>query len=52
MLLVANVPAKMVVRKLESPGEILLLVAMSGALFAVSEIVWRFSTRHYTSASS
>jgi ABC-2 type transport system permease protein len=52
MLLVANVPAKLVVRKLESPGEMLLLAAMSAVLFAVSEIVWRFSTRHYTSASS
>jgi ABC-2 type transport system permease protein len=52
MLLVANVPAKLVVRKLESPGEMLLLAAMSAVLFAVSEIVWRFSTNHYTSASS
>lgn len=52
MLLVANVPAKLVVQKLESSGEMLLLALMSAALFALSEAIWRFSMRHYTSASS
>ena len=52
MLLVANVPAKLLVDKLGSPFEMVLLVVMSGACFAVSELVWRFSVRHYTSASS
>lgn len=52
MLLVANVPAKLLIEKLDSPGEMLLLVVMSAALFALSEFVWRFSVRHYTSASS
>ena len=52
MLLVANVPAKLLVDKLSSPFEMVLLVAMSGACFALSELVWRFSVRHYTSASS
>lgn len=52
MLLVANVPAKLVIQKLESGGEMLLLVGMSAVLLVVSEIVWRFSVRHYTSASS
>ena len=52
MLLVANVPAKLVLEKLGSPLEILLLAAMSGALVGLSEAVWRFSLRHYTSASS
>lgn len=52
MLLVANVPAKLVLEKLGSPGEMLLLAAMSAVLFAASELAWRLSMRHYTSASS
>ncbi|HEV8544355.1 MAG TPA: ABC-2 family transporter protein [Verrucomicrobiae bacterium] len=52
MLLVANVPAKLVTRKLASPAEMLLLFVMSAVLFAVSELVWRWSVRRYTSASS
>lgn len=52
MLLVANVPVKLLVNKLNSPLEMLLLVALSGLCFAVSEIVWRRSVQHYTSASS
>lgn len=52
MLLVANVPAKLVTEKLESPVEMLLLVGMSVVLFVISEVVWRWSVRHYTSASS
>lgn len=52
MLLVANVPAKLLTQKLESIGEILLLVLMSGVLFLFSELTWRYSIRHYTSASS
>jgi ABC-2 type transport system permease protein len=52
MVLVANVPVKLLVQKLSSPGELLLLVALSGVCFAVSEWFWRLSVRHYTSASS
>jgi ABC-2 type transport system permease protein len=52
MLLVANVPVKLLVNRLGSPWEMLLLVGMSGMCLAVSEGVWRFSLRHYTSASS
>ena len=52
MLLVANVPAKLLVDKLSSPFEMGLVFLMSGACFALSELVWRFSVRHYTSASS
>ena len=52
MLLVANVPAKLLIEKLNSPLEMLLLAGMSGLFLAVSEWVWRFSLRHYTSASS
>jgi len=52
MLLVANVPAKLLVNKLTSPAEMLLLFGMSLACYFCSEVVWRFSLRRYTSASS
>jgi ABC-2 type transport system permease protein len=52
MLLVANVPVKLLADKLRSPGEMLLLVGMGAACFALSEMVWRVSVRRYTSASS
>lgn len=52
MLLVANVPAKVMVQKLSNPGEWLLLVMMGVACYAASELFWRVSLRHYTSASS
>lgn len=52
MVLVANVPAKVMVQKLHSPGELVLLVVMMLVCAIASEIGWRFSLRHYTSASS
>lgn len=52
MLLVSNVPAKILTNKLTSPADMLLLIAMSAALLGLSEMVWRFSLRRYTSASS
>ena len=52
MLLVANVPVKLLVRKLSSPLEMLLLFGMALVCLVVSETIWRISVRHYTSASS
>ena len=52
MLLVANVPVKLLVHKLSSPLEMLVLVGMAFVCLALSEGVWRISVRHYTSASS
>ena len=52
MLLVSNVPVKLLTQHLESPWEMLLLIAMAGLCLFVSELVWRFSIRRYTSASS
>ena len=52
MLLVANVPVKLLIHKLGSPLQMLLLLAMGALCFLASEIGWRFSVRHYTSASS
>ena len=52
MLLVANVPVKLLVNKLSSPLELLVLLGMAIVCLALSEGVWRFSVKHYTSASS
>ncbi|MBI4325148.1 MAG: ABC-2 family transporter protein [Chloroflexi bacterium] len=52
MLLVANVPAKLLAERLGSPWEMALLLGLALVCFSISEWVWRFSLRHYTSASS
>jgi ABC-2 type transport system permease protein len=52
MLLVSNVPVRLLVNKLNSPLPLLLLLLMSAVCFALSEWGWRVSLRHYTSASS
>jgi ABC-2 type transport system permease protein len=51
MLLVANVPVKVLLR-LGSPREMLWLLGMGVVCFVVSELFWRFSMRHYASASA
>src|SRR5712671_6065753 len=51
MLLVSNVPVRLLVNKF-STGPLLILLAMSVVCFAVSEWGWRASVRHYASASS
>ncbi len=52
MLLVSNVPVRLLANKLASPKPMLLLLAMSVICFCVSEWGWRASMRRYTSASS
>ncbi len=52
MLLVSNVPVKVLLRKLDSLWEAALLAALCGLCFVISEWGWRASVRHYTSASS
>lgn len=52
MLLVANVPARLLVAKLGSLWQMVLLLAMCLVCQLAAELVWRFSLRHYTSASS
>ena len=52
MLLVANVPARVLAEKLRSPGDILLLLGMMVGAFFLSEAGWRVSMKRYTSASS
>jgi ABC-2 type transport system permease protein len=52
MLLVSNVPVRILVNSLSSAVPLLLLLAMTVACFAVSEWGWRASLKQYTSASS
>ena len=52
MLLVSNVPARVLTDKLQDFSSVLLLLGMAAACFAVSELGWRASLRRYTSASS
>jgi len=51
MLLVSNVPVRLLVNKFSAPYLVLLL-AMSVVCFVISGAGWRASVRHYTSASS
>jgi ABC-2 type transport system permease protein len=51
MLLVSNVPVRVLVNKFSARYLVLLLV-MSVVCFVVSELGWRASVRRYTSASS
>ncbi len=52
VLLVSNVPSRLLANRLESPWEMLLLLGMALAGFGISEWVWRRALRQYTSASS
>jgi ABC-2 type transport system permease protein len=52
MILISNVPAKILVDKLSRPSEALFLLLIAGILFGLSELLWRYSLRQYTSASS
>ena len=52
MLLVANVPARVLAEKLHSTRQIVLLLAMMIVAFLLSEAGWRISMKRYTSASS
>jgi ABC-2 type transport system permease protein len=52
MLLVSNVPVRVLAQMPASPAQLLLLLAMSAVCFVVSEWGWRASMKRYTSASS
>src|SRR5712671_3292058 len=49
MLLVSNVPVRLLVKPATSPGWAALLLAMTLLCFCLSEWGWRSSLRHYTS---
>ena len=52
MLLVANVPAKLIAQKIQAPWEMVLLIVTALFCFVLSELGWRYAMKHYTSASS
>ncbi len=52
MLLVSNVPVRVLSNKLTSPVPLLSLLGMGVVCFCVSQWGWRVSLRRYTSASS
>jgi ABC-2 type transport system permease protein len=52
VLLVSNVPVRLLTNSLNSPAWIVLLLGLAGVGSVASEWVWRLSLRHYTSASS
>jgi ABC-2 type transport system permease protein len=52
MLLVVNVPVRVLLNRLTSPGQMFLLLGAGCICFVLSELFWRFSIRHYTSASA
>jgi len=52
MLLVSNVPVRVLVSTLSNPAPLVLLLGMGVICFLVSEWGWRTSLRPYTSASS
>jgi len=52
VLLVSNVPVRVLADKTASPWAWLTLLGIGAAWALVSESFWRFSVRHYTSASS
>lgn len=52
VLLVSNVPVRVLADKLQSPALAFTLVGMALACAVVSEVGWRYSVRRYTSASS
>lgn len=52
VLLVTNVPVRVLAEKLESPGWPWVLVGLGVVCLLISELGWRLSLRRYTSASS
>jgi ABC-2 type transport system permease protein len=52
VLLVSNVPVRVLADKFSSPSAWLLLLGLGAAWAAVAEWFWRVSVRRYTSASS
>jgi ABC-2 type transport system permease protein len=51
VLLVSNVPARLLTDRLTASGWVLLVI-MALACALLSELIWRWSVKHYTSASS
>lgn len=52
MLLVVNVPVRVLIQKIASPSQLVLMLVMAIACWVASAAFWRFSVSRYTSASS
>jgi len=53
VVIVANIPARLLIKPLDTPGWLMLHLVLAGSLaFILSRIFWRFALRHYSSASS
>jgi ABC-2 type transport system permease protein len=52
VLLVSNVPVRVLVNTLASPWQWLVLVGLGAVWMVISEWFWRLSIRRYTSASN
>jgi ABC-2 type transport system permease protein len=52
LLLIANVPVKLLCNTLTSPAELALMFMMALSCFLISKLVWSCGLRRYTSASS
>ena len=53
VIIVANIPARLLIKPLGQPGWLILQLVVAGSVaFVASRIFWRFALRHYSSASS
>src|SRR3954468_4465288 len=53
VVIVANIPARLLIKSLGQPGWLMLHLVVAGTIaFVLSRIFWRFALRHYSSASS
>jgi len=52
MLLVVNVPVRVLIQKFSSPTQLLMMLLMALLCWLASAAFWNFSVRRYTSASS
>lgn len=52
MLLVVNVPVRVLIQKINSPTQLLLMALMAVVCWMAAAAFWNFSVRRYTSASS
>jgi ABC-2 type transport system permease protein len=53
VVIVANIPARLLIKSLGQPGWLMLHLIVAGTIAAmISRFFWRFALRHYSSASS
>ena len=53
VIIVANIPARLLIKPLGQPGWLMLHLVVAGSIaFCLSRVFWRFALRRYSSASS